>query len=75
MSSQKQISTNISIPIRDRKVSVPISMPQSLLEDIDTARGDIARSPFVCKILRTHIHVKASGGGSRANTANENNIY
>jgi hypothetical protein len=50
-------------------------MPQSLLEDIDTARGDIARSLFVCKILRTQIHVKASGGGSHANAAHENNSY
>lgn len=36
----------------NRKVSVPISMPQMLLQDIDRTRGDIARSVFVCKILR-----------------------
>jgi hypothetical protein len=45
----------------NRKVSVPISMPQTLLQDIDRARGDIARSPFVCKILRARFNV----GGER----------
>jgi hypothetical protein len=39
----------------NRKVSVAISMPQSLIEKIDTARGDIPRSVFVCRILRAQI--------------------
>jgi len=59
----------IGVARRDRKVSVPISMPQSLLEDIERARGEIARSPFVCKILRARIHVKNTGG---SNTNAEN---
>lgn len=50
----------------ERKVSVPISMPQSLLREVDAARGDIARSLFVCKILRAHVDVKQTGGGARA---------
>jgi hypothetical protein len=29
-------------------------MSQSLLEDIDRLRGDVARSVFVCKILHAH---------------------
>jgi metal-responsive CopG/Arc/MetJ family transcriptional regulator len=49
---------------RSRKVSVPISMSQSLLEDIDRARGDVARSPFVCKILRARLNVKNTGGSN-----------
>lgn len=53
----------------DRKVSVPISMPSSLLEDIDKSRGDIARSVFVCKILRARVNIKNTGGSS-ANAAN-----
>jgi hypothetical protein len=48
----------------DRKVSVPISMPQSLLQDIDNARGDIARSLFVCKILRAGVNA-ARGVGAK----------
>jgi hypothetical protein len=48
----------------NRKVCVPISMPQTLLEDIDRARGDIARSPFVCKILRTRVNVEEGGAGN-----------
>ena len=59
----------IGVAARDRKVSVPISMPQSLLEDIERARGEIARSPFVCKILRARINVKNTGG---SNTNAEN---
>jgi metal-responsive CopG/Arc/MetJ family transcriptional regulator len=42
----------------DRKVSVAISMPQRLIEEIDTVRGDIPRSIFVCKILHTQIRSK-----------------
>lgn len=45
----------------DRKVSVPISMPQSLLADIDIARGERARSQFVCKILRAGVNVGSAG--------------
>ena len=56
--------------IRDRKVSVPISMPSSLLEDIDQSRGDIARSVFVCKVLRARVDVKNTGG-SNTNAAGE----
>ena len=48
----------------DRKVSVPISMSQSLLQDIDRARGDIARSVFVCKILRAGVNA-ARGVGAK----------
>jgi hypothetical protein len=33
------------------------------------ARGEIARSPFVCKILRARINVKNTGG---SNTNAEN---
>jgi hypothetical protein len=51
----------------DRKVSIPISMSQSLLQDIDRARGDIARSPFVCKILRANVK---DTGGSNSNAHN-----
>jgi len=43
---------------RDRKVSIAISMPQRLIEEIDTVRGDIPRSIFVCKILHTQIRSK-----------------
>jgi hypothetical protein len=39
----------------NRKVSVAISMPQSLIQNIDTVRGDIPRSVFVCKILRAQV--------------------
>jgi metal-responsive CopG/Arc/MetJ family transcriptional regulator len=42
----------------DRKVSVAISMPQRLIEEIDTVRGDVPRSIFVCKILHTQIRSK-----------------
>jgi hypothetical protein len=35
-----------------RKVSVAISMPYSMIEEIDRLRGDTPRSIFVCKILR-----------------------
>jgi hypothetical protein len=47
-----------SAPKWDRKVSVAISMPQRLIEEIDTVRGDIPRSIFVCKILHTEIKSK-----------------
>ena len=51
MSKTSSTTENTTSAARwDRKVSVPISMPQSLLQDIDNARGDIARSLFVCKI-------------------------
>jgi hypothetical protein len=49
--------------IWNRKVCVPISMPQTLLQDIDRARGDIARSPFVCKMLRARLNVGEEGVG------------
>ena len=55
-----EICKKNSTMTRDRKVSVPISMPSSLLEDIDKARGDVARSVFVCKIL--HASVNVAGG-------------
>jgi metal-responsive CopG/Arc/MetJ family transcriptional regulator len=42
----------------ERKVSIAISMPQRLIEEIDTIRGDIPRSIFVCKILHTQIRSK-----------------
>jgi hypothetical protein len=59
MLRQHEISKEMSATAKwDRKVSVPISMPQSLLEDIDRARGDIARSPYVCKILRTRFNLE-----------------
>jgi hypothetical protein len=45
----------------ERKVSVPISMPQSLLADIDRLRGDTPRSVFVCKILRARVNVVGRG--------------
>jgi hypothetical protein len=57
----------------DRKVSVPISMPQSLLGDIDRLRGDTPRSVFVCKILRAHIINVKTTGGSHANAGKNNN--
>lgn len=59
-----------STMIQDRKVSVPISMPPSLLEDIDRSRGDVARSVFVCKILRARVNMKNIGGGSNTNATN-----
>jgi hypothetical protein len=54
-SSIKEITTTT---IQDSKVSVPISMPQSLLVDIDGIRGDVPRSVFVCKILRKDVRVR-----------------
>jgi hypothetical protein len=50
-------------PIQERRVSVPISMPQSLLADIDGLRGDVPRSVFVCKMLRKDVKVKEDEGG------------
>ena len=52
------IATASSAAKWDRKVSVAISMPQRLIEEIDTVRGDIPRSIFVCKILHTQIRLK-----------------
>jgi len=60
-SSIKEMTTTTTI--QDRKVSVPISMPQSLLVDIDGLRGDVPRSAFVCKILRKDIQLKGETGG------------
>jgi hypothetical protein len=57
--SQRKLSTNLPW---NRKVSVPISMPQTLLQDIDKARGDIARSVFVCKILLAGVNVERGAG-------------
>ncbi len=65
-------NNNTATRIWDRKFSVPISMPQSLLEDIDMARGDIARSLFVCKILRSSISAKIIGGPSPDAAADTN---
>jgi hypothetical protein len=59
-SSIKEIRTTT---IQDRRVSVPISMPQSLLVDIDEIRGDVPRSVFVCKILRKDVRVRGERGG------------
>jgi hypothetical protein len=74
MLRRHEISKEISTAATwDRKVSVPISMPQSLLEDIDRARGEIARSPFVCKILRAHIINVKTTGDSHANAGKNNN--
>ncbi len=42
-----------------RKVSVAISMPYSMIEEIDRLRGDTPRSIFVCKILRASVSVAA----------------
>jgi hypothetical protein len=58
-----EISKKTSTLTWDRKVSVPISMPQSLLVDIDGLRGDVPRSVFVCKILRKDIQLKGETGG------------
>ena len=55
MSATETTTQNATTAVRDRKVSVPISMPQSLLVDIDSIRGEIPRSVFVCKILRLKI--------------------
>jgi metal-responsive CopG/Arc/MetJ family transcriptional regulator len=58
MSSTKittKTSSKIASAVQNRKVSVPISMPQNLLADIDSIRGDTPRSVFVCKILRVEI--------------------
>jgi hypothetical protein len=49
-------------PTLDRKVSVAISMPQSLLADIDKLKGDIPRSIFVSRALRAKIQVGNDGG-------------
>jgi hypothetical protein len=59
-SSIKEIRTTT---IQDRKVSVPISMPHSLLVDIDGIRGDVPRSVFVCKLLRKDVRVRGERGG------------
>jgi len=45
----------------DRKVSVAISMPQRLIEEIDTVRGDVPRSVFVCKLLLRSVNVEEGG--------------
>jgi len=45
-------------------------MPSSLLEEIDKARGDVARSVFVCKVLRARADVKNTGG-LKGNAAND----
>jgi hypothetical protein len=41
--------------VKNRKLSIPISTPLSLLADIDRLRGDVPRSVFVCKILAKKI--------------------
>jgi hypothetical protein len=41
----------------ERKVSVAISMPYSMVEEIDRLRGDTPRSIFVCKILHSSVNV------------------
>jgi hypothetical protein len=46
----------------DRKVSIAISMPYSLVEEIDRLRGDTPRSVFVCKILCAKVTVEGEGG-------------
>jgi metal-responsive CopG/Arc/MetJ family transcriptional regulator len=43
--------------------NVPISMPQTLLADIDSIMGDKPRSVFVCKILRVEIKEGKREGG------------
>ena len=65
-----ELSKKIPTMTRDRKISVPISMPSSLLEDIDRAREDVARSVFVSKILRARVNMK-NIGGPKENAANE----
>ena len=39
----------------DRKVCVPISMPETMLADIDWLRGDLPRSVFVRRLLRAQL--------------------
>jgi len=56
---------------RDRKVSVAISMPYSMIEEIDRIRGDTPRSIFVCKTLRTSVNV----GGALEGVAREHGIH
>jgi len=65
-----EISKKTSTLTQDRKISVPISMPSSLLEEIDKSRGDVARSVFVCKVLRARVDVKNTGG-LKANATND----
>jgi hypothetical protein len=52
---------------RDRKLSVPISMPSRLLEDIDKVRGDVPRSVFVCKLLLRSVNVEEERGIEKPN--------
>jgi hypothetical protein len=65
-----EISKKTPTLTQDRKVSVPISMPSSLLEEIDKSRGDVPRSVFVCKVLRARADMKNTGG-LKANAAND----
>ena len=45
-------------------------MPSSLLEEIDKARGDVARSVFVCKVMRARTDLE-NIGGLKGNAAND----
>lgn len=64
MSATETTTQNATTAVRNRKVSVPISMPQSLLLDIDSIRGDTPRSVFVCKILGAGVNA-ARGVGAK----------
>jgi hypothetical protein len=57
MSRHKASKKKMTNAAWNRKLSIPISMPQSLLTEIDGLRGDIPRSVFVCKILREDVKV------------------
>lgn len=57
MSTHKASKKKMTTTAWNRKLSIPISMPQSLLTEIDSLRGDIPRSVFVCKILREDVKV------------------
>jgi hypothetical protein len=56
---------------RNRKVSVAISMPLTMIEEIDRLRGDTPRSIFVCKILYATVNVRRGIPG----VATEHGIY
>jgi hypothetical protein len=61
MSRHKASKKKMTPAAWNRKLSIPISMPQSLLTEIDSLRGDIPRSVFVCKILRDDVKVGRGG--------------
>lgn len=49
----------------DGAVLVTVSVPRSLLQAVDVARGDISRNRFVTKILRKALERQVLGSQKR----------